>query len=84
MDTLSGEGYENYLRVWASDMKSYVNKELHTFLAARPDKIGFQLHTSFMLIAPLAISNAASGARLTAFREVMNYDKLHLASNRLR
>ena len=30
-----------------------------------------------LLIPPLQISDAASGARLTAFREVMNYDNLN-------
>ena len=78
MDTLSGEGYENYLRVWASDMKSYVDKELIAFLGARQDKVGFKVPTSLQLNSPLAISNAAFGARLTAFREVMNYDNLSL------
>ena len=43
MGSLSGEGYETYLRVWASETKSYVDKELHTFLVARPDKLNFKL-----------------------------------------
>ena len=38
--------------------------------------ISFIVPTSPLLIPPLQISDAASGAKLTAFREVMNYRKL--------
>jgi len=58
-----------------------VDKELYTFLVARPDKLNSKLPASLMLIAPLAISNATSGARLKEFREVMNYDNMQLAFN---
>ena len=39
-------------------------------------KINFPVPNDVMLIAPLAISDAVSGADLTAFREVMNFDNL--------
>ena len=57
-------------------MKNYVDIALHDFLEKRKGELSFELPAKCALIPPLAITQAASGANLTAFREVMDYDNL--------
>ena len=76
MDARSGQGHAAYLTKWAAQMKLYVDTTLISFLAKRQANISFTVPTSPLLIPPLQISDAASGAKLTAFREVMNYENL--------
>ena len=74
MDSLRRQ--DEYVTKWASETKTYVDQELLKFFGERPQQIGFLVPSSVMLIAPLEISAAASGAFLSSFREVMNYDNL--------
>ena len=67
---------EAYMSKWASDTKEYVDVTLLKFLKVHEEKLSFPVPSSLSLIAPLEISSAASGAQLSAFREVMNYDNL--------
>ena len=76
MDARSGQGHAAYLTKWAAQMKLYVDTTLISFLTKRQANISFTVPTSPLLIPPLQISDAASGAKLTAFREVMNYENL--------
>ena len=57
-------------------MKNYVDHALHGFLDQRKLELSFALPKKCSMIPPLAITQAASGANLTAFREVMDYDNL--------
>ena len=49
------------------------------FLSYRTEKVSFAVPADAMLIPPLAINDAAPGAKLSAFREVMNYESLMLS-----
>ena len=63
-------------------MKNYVDIALHDFLEKRKRELSFELPAKCALIPPLAITQAASGANLSAFREVMDYGNLVASSSR--
>ena len=65
-------------------MKSQVDQALHGFLTERKREISFPLPEKCSMILPLAITQAASGANLSAFREVMDYDNLEASFRRTR
>ena len=60
-------------------MKAYVDQALIKFLTERQLKVAFPVPSTALLIPPLEIKSAASGAHLSAFREVMNFDNLTLS-----
>ncbi|CAK0811629.1 unnamed protein product, partial [Prorocentrum cordatum] len=62
-----------------SGAKEYVDNALLKFLSEKQALVAFKVPASVMLIPPLKISSAASGAHLTSFREVMQYDNLQLS-----
>ena len=68
-----------YLAAWAAKTKVYGDTALIDFLKERSNKVSFPVPSDVMLIPPLAINVAASGAQLTSFREVMNFDNMMLA-----
>ena len=61
---------------WAVKTKECVDVALFKSLDERRTKLPFPLPASWLLITPLAIDAAASGAQLTAFRDPTNYDSL--------
>ena len=65
-----------HVTTWAAEIKGSVDQALLQFLFSRKSDLSFALPASLQLLAPLAIRTAASGAALSAFREVMNYDNL--------
>ena len=74
MDSLRDQ--DAYLAKWATESKAYVDKLLLQCLKDHDQKVSFTIPSSLLLLAPLEINSAASGAQLPAFREVMNYDNL--------
>ena len=66
---------------WAAKNKEYVDHALFQFLGERRTKVSFPIPSSWLLIPPLAIDHATSGANLTAFREPMNFDHLMMSSS---
>ena len=68
--------HASHVTTWAAKIKESVDKALLEFLSSRKNDLSFPLPSSLQLLAPLAIRTAASGAALSAFREVMNYDNL--------
>ena len=56
-----------------------MDTELVMFLKARSSKVSFAVPCHVLLFTALEIKTAASGAKLTAFREVMNYENLMFA-----
>jgi len=77
MDSLQTQ--TGHLAKWAQEAKEYVDNALLKFLTDRHTEFCFQVPASVMLIPPMKMSAAASGAHLTSFREVMNYDSLQLS-----
>ena len=67
------------LAAWAKAVTQYVDHDLLKFLRERAPQVPFPVPTSLMLIPPLSVSDAASGAQLSAFREAMTFDNLHHA-----
>ena len=65
-----------YLAKWATETKAYADMLLLNFLKEHEQKVSFTIPSSLLLLAPLEINSAASGAQLSAFREFMNYDNL--------
>ncbi|CAK0878325.1 unnamed protein product [Prorocentrum cordatum] len=61
---------------WARQVKGYVDQALLIFLEHRKREVSFAVPAQCPLIAPLAITDAASGANLASFREVMDFDNL--------
>ena len=61
---------------WAADTKAYVDVQLLKFLKERKSQFSFPVPDNLLLLAALEIKAAASGAKLTSFREVMNFDNL--------
>ncbi|CAK0883673.1 unnamed protein product [Prorocentrum cordatum] len=61
---------------WARQVKGYVDQALLIFLDQRKREVSFAVPAQCSLIAPLAITDAASGANLASFREVMDFDSL--------
>ena len=74
MDSL--QDHDAYMAKWAAEMKAYVDHTLLKFLTEHQQKVAFTVPSSLLLIPPLEITSAASGAHLSAFREVMNYENL--------
>ena len=64
------------LRCWVRGVKTYVDAELLRFLHSRKREVPFTVPAKCSLIPPLAVTDAASGANLTSFREAMDYDHL--------
>ena len=73
---------QGHLTEWVRQVKNYVDHGLHGFLEQRKLELSFALPHRCSMIPPLAIRQAASGANLTAFREVMDYDNLHASFSR--
>ena len=69
---------------WARALKTFVDYALHGFLAKRKREVSFTLPTRLSMIPPMATTQAASGANLSAFREVMDYDSLVASFSRTR
>jgi hypothetical protein len=61
---------------WATETKAHVDVALLKFLRERKSKVSFHIPSDILLLAPLDIKAAASGANLTSFREAMNFDNL--------
>ena len=61
---------------WVRQVKNYVDQALLAFLQQNKREVSFAVPAQCSMIPPLAITQAASGASLSAFREVMNYDNL--------
>ncbi|CAK0791991.1 unnamed protein product [Prorocentrum cordatum] len=61
---------------WARQVKGYVDQALLIFLELRKREVSLAVPAQCSLIAPLAIADAASGANLASFREVMDFDNL--------
>ena len=72
----SPQDHDAYMAKWAAEMKAYVDHTFLKFLREHQDKVAFTVPSSLLLIPPLEITSAASGAHLSGFREVMNYDNL--------
>ena len=70
---------KNVLVIWAGQTKAYVDDKLVKFLKERSSKVSFTVPSQVLLIPPLEIKAAASGANLTSFREVMNHENLMLS-----
>ena len=64
------------LSEWARETKTYADRTLLKFLKDNAAKVSFPVPSEVLLIAPLEIKAAASGANLTSFCEVMNYENL--------
>ncbi len=77
MDSVQSQA--GHLINWAKGAKEYVDNALLKFLSEKQALVAFKVPASVMLIPPLKISSAASGAHLTSFREVMQYDNLQLS-----
>ena len=72
------QAHTDYLTRWATEVKTYVDKELPTFLSSRQEHITFNIPSNLAMLAPLEIGNAANQEdnALSAFREVMHYEHL--------
>ncbi|CAK0878358.1 unnamed protein product [Prorocentrum cordatum] len=77
MDSVQSQA--GHLINWAKGTKEYVDHALLKFLSEKQALVSFKVPASAMLIPPLQISAAASGAHLTSFREVMQHDNLQLS-----
>ena len=76
LETENASRQQGQLTEWVRQVKNYVDHGLHGFLEERKLELSFALPRKCSMIPPLAITQAASGANLTAFREVMDYDNL--------
>ena len=76
LETENASRQQGQLTEWVRQVKNYVDHGLHGFLDQRKLELSFALPRKCSMIPPLAITQAASGANLTAFREVMDYDHL--------
>ena len=65
---------------WVRQVKIYVDKALISFLRQHKSEVSFAVPEKCSMILPLDITQAASGASLSAFREEMNYDNLAAAA----
>ena len=70
---------KDYLSLWAGETKAYVDDKLVKFLKARSSQVSFPVPSQVLLFPALEIKTAASGAKLTSFREVMNHENLMLS-----
>ena len=80
MDSI--EGQNNYIVTWSNAVKSRVDRALLEFLKRHKSSFHFDPPADVMSIPALAISDAAAGATLTSFREIMNYDNLQSSFRR--
>ena len=84
MDSIQNQ--TDFIRKWSKDVKTRVDgallNYLKDYLKANPGSMPIDLPTDVLAIPPLAISDAAAGASLTAFREVMKYDNLQSSFRR--
>ena len=80
MDSMQSQ--TDFIRAWSQDVKTRVDAALLTYLKEHKDSFHFQPPADVMSIPALAISEAASGATLTSFREIMNYDNLQSSFRR--
>ena len=67
---------QGQLAEWVRQVKMYVDHSLLGFLGKHKLEVSFALPSKCSTIPPFAITQAAPGANLTAFREVMHYDNL--------
>ena len=65
-----------HYELWTRQLKTYVDYALLRFLAKHKRELSFDLPTNCSMIPPMATTQAASGANLSAFREVMDFDNL--------
>ena len=72
----------DFLRAWSQDVKTRVDRELMAYVKEHQESFHFDPPADVMSIPPLAISDAATGATLSAFREIMNYDNLQSSFRR--
>ena len=75
MDSVQSQA--EFIQNWSTEVKARVDSALLKYLQAHRDSVPMDIPASVMAIPPLAISDAAAGASLSAFREVMNYNNLH-------
>ena len=73
-----------HYELWTRQLKTYVDYALLRFLAKHKRELSFDLPTNCSMIPPMATTQAASGANLSAFREVMDYDSLVASFSRTR
>ena len=64
------------LQEWVRQVKGYVDQALLVFLEENKREVSFAVPAKCSLIPPLAVRQAASGANLSAFREVMDFENL--------
>ena len=76
LETENASRQQGQVTEWVRRVKNYVDHGLHRFLDQRKLELSFALPPKCSMIPPLAITQAASGANLTAFREVMDNDNL--------
>ncbi|CAK0907025.1 unnamed protein product, partial [Prorocentrum cordatum] len=67
---------QGHFKEWVRQVKHHVDHSLLSFLGQRKREVSFAVPAKCSLIPPLAITDAASGADLSSFREVMDYDNL--------
>ena len=74
MDSMQSQ--TDFIRTWSQNVKTRVDDALLKYLKLHQDSVPMDLPADVTAIPPLAISDAAAGASLSAFREVMHYDNL--------
>ena len=67
---------KDYVSRWAAQTKAHVDQTLVRFLRERSSKVSFPVQEDVLLFPAWEIQAAASGAKLTSFREVMNHENL--------
>ena len=75
-ELLEKESSTQQFTQWLRGLKTFVDQALVRFLRQNQSEVAFAVPETCHLIPPLAITQAASGAGLSAFREVMNFDNL--------
>ena len=67
---------KDYVSHWAAQTKAHVDQALVRFLRERSSKVSFPVQEDVLLFPAWEIQAAASGAKLTSFREVMHHENL--------
>ncbi|CAK0876398.1 unnamed protein product, partial [Prorocentrum cordatum] len=67
---------QGHVKEWVRQVKHHVDHSLLSFLGQRKREVSFAVPAKCSLIPPLAIADAASGANLSSFRELMDYHNL--------
>ncbi|CAK0876657.1 unnamed protein product [Prorocentrum cordatum] len=67
---------QGHVKEWVRQVKRYVDHSLLRFLVQRKREVSFAVPAKCSLFPPLPITDAASGASLSSFREVMDYGNL--------